>query len=186
VSLLLDVDGVINVLGDDELAPYRHVMATNHDNRTFTLRIGHECSEWLALLAERFEIVWATSWRNANEAISPLVGLPTDLRQVWFPRGWNDVPLDLCAKTPWVRRFATDNGITTLAWIDDSAGHADADALVRDWSGVTATRPWQEVVTVTPPLDAAFVVTTDPSTGLTRTHVDTLLDWQAGIIGRPS
>ena len=81
--LLLDVDGVLN--------PY--------------------AAPWLAELAARFRIVWATAWQaEANRLLAPLLALP-ELPVIRFPVV-ADQPID---KLPAVIGFAGDEPKRALA-----------------------------------------------------------------------
>jgi hypothetical protein len=188
IPLLMDVDGCINVLG----AGAREILPPSLGGRglephdavaengfPYRLHIDPACREWLRDLANEFELVWATTWRNANEVISPLLGLPTDLRQVWFPREWFDVPWDLCRKTPFVRRWAAENGVTELAWFDDEITDSDEFALERDWSRIAPVRGWHQHFTDTPPLQRALCLTLDGGVGLRPEGIDLIRQWGA-------
>ena len=183
--LLLDVDGVINVYQgrDDVFPPFAIEVysAVSHLGSVFTLWLRPELREWFASLSERFTIVWATDWLNANEAISPLLGLPGDLDAVPFPEQWLDVPFWFCRKTPHVRRWASTVGVRRFAWIDDTLTEADAETLAWDtdpkWA--TSSRAWQLEIAETSPVrpEDVLLLPTDPSVGITADDVDRLLDF---------
>lgn len=182
--LLLDVDGVINRLfvGVDEILDEGLVAhdATADDGQTYRLHVDPALGDWLSSLTSMFEFVWCTTWRNANEAISPILGLPQDLRQVPLPRHWTDVPLNLHRKTGPVRRWAAENGLRRLAWIDDEfIGDADADALLDDWSDAVMHSKWQRDFIETPPLEDVLLLRCKPSLGITPSHIDILHEWGA-------
>jgi hypothetical protein len=107
--LLLDVDGVLLV------GPSVDDLDVDADREP---RIPPEAPEWLADLAEEFELCWATTWEEmANAVLAPRLGLPP-LPAVHFD-------LDTRARTvklPSVIAFA---GERPLAWIDDDL-HEDA------------------------------------------------------------
>jgi hypothetical protein len=175
VPLLLDVDGVINVFGagvpeilDRGLAACD---ATAHDGRTYRLHVAPETPGLIVELAESFEIVWCTTWRNANDVIAPLLGLPGDLRQVRFPTQWHDVAFGLCRKTPLVLDWAQEHGVRRLAWLDDEISEFDSDAVR---NGLQSSRG----SLTTKPLDDVLLVPCDPGIGLTRDHVDRLRAWE--------
>ncbi|MBA2953774.1 hypothetical protein GON03_05555 [Nocardioides sp. MAH-18] len=175
VPLLLDVDGVVNVFGAgvDELRDrgFAAYDATSHDGYTYRLHVAPETPGLIAELAESFEIVWCTTWRNANDVIAPLLGLPGDLRQVWFPSQWLDVPFGLCRKTPMVAEWAREHGIRRLAWLDDEISESDTDALSNGWQ---SNRGWLTIE----PLDDVLLLQCDPGVGLTREHTDRLRVWE--------
>lgn len=181
IPLLLDVDGVVNVLGAGAVDILHRGLdphdAVGPDGRAYRLLIAPGTPTLLARLADRFELVWATTWRNANEVIAPLLGLPSDLGQVWFPSSWEDGSWSLCRKTPWVRRWAAERGVELLAWIDDEIGPADVTGLCADLSDVPVTGGWRRVMAGTPPLGEVLVVNTEPTIGITEEHVARLLAW---------
>lgn len=183
VPLLLDVDGVINVYTGPPVTPCFEVerhFATDHHGHTYELWIRPDTPSWIGELAERFEIVWCTTWRNANQAIAPLLRLPPAQRQVWFPAQWTDVPFWFCRKTPFVRRWAADQGIQRLAWIDDEITELDAEALAEPWlPGRKPAKRWEHHIAGSPAIPAQdqLLITTDPTVGLSRHLVDKLLGW---------
>jgi hypothetical protein len=77
-----------------------------------------------------------TTWKNANDAIAPLVGLPTGLRRVPIPGSWSHVTLHegWSAKVPYIRWWAAEHGILRLAWVDDEVELTDARVLMTDYS----------------------------------------------------
>jgi hypothetical protein len=151
--LLLDVDGV---LCPTEAAPgYTSV------------RIQAGCSLWvseanrarLALLAEAFELVWATSWEErANNQIGPLHGL-APLSLISFPGGFTRPGWNWKLRT--VRRVTDEQ--RPLAWLDDELDFVDVTA----WA---ASRPAPTLLIS--PLEAV---------GLTDAHVDELLRFAAAL-----
>ncbi len=138
--------------------------------------------EWLRAVSEVVTLVWCTTWwRVANEQIAPRVGLPTDLPAVWLPRHLLDTPQGYSAKTPLVRRWAAENQVTRLAWLDDNvADHADRIALTLPAS----TRDSR--LTGVAPLADALVVTVDPDQGLTEPHLDRVRRWAQRRTGGPA
>ena len=80
--LALDVDGPINTFGTQDENDVYECWAGD-----IPLTIPHAIPEYLRALNKRFQIVWYTSWkRTANQKISPLVGLPTNLPVIDFDR----------------------------------------------------------------------------------------------------
>jgi hypothetical protein len=150
--LLLDVDGVLLVVrsswgeGDDDgldldvdLEPTLHP----------------EAAEWLAELAEAFELVWATTWEEmANRVIAPALGLPA-LPAIAFDMD-RRVPT---AKLPSVIAWVGDR---PCAWIDDDLRH-DADT----WAAGRAV--------------PTLLVHVDMTEGMERRHVDRLLAFAAEL-----
>src|SRR5580704_12997664 len=71
--LLLDVDGVLN--------PFRAAPAPNgyqqYELAGYRVFLAERHGKWLRQLADRVEMVWATTWcDDANELIGPILGLP--------------------------------------------------------------------------------------------------------------
>ncbi|MFE9426855.1 HAD domain-containing protein [Kitasatospora sp. NPDC006697] len=117
--LYLDVDGVLNpvqpVPVDDfaahELAGYRVWLSARH-------------GEWLAELAEVYEICWATTWQDeANRLIAPLLGLgPLPVvRVVGYRRQPGDPRIrlmELISGAKWAPLLRYAEG-RPFAWVDD-------------------------------------------------------------------
>lgn len=180
-ALLLDVDGVLNVLSRSSLlavlldrdpgdvsSPERvseHRVAAD-DGTVYTLRLRPEYGGWLRALRDTYELVWATTWgRIANERISPLLGLPDDLDVVPMPDAWgaqHEAGPEVCRKVPWIREWADRRGVEVLAWIDDETEDGDRHALTEGTS-----------------VRAALPLRADPFTGLDRDHLEALSAWAA-------
>ncbi|GGY15819.1 HAD domain-containing protein [Streptomyces xanthochromogenes] len=76
----------------------------------------------LLALADRFELVWATTWEaDANEWIGPLLGLP-QLPVVTWPTLRETSPDGTFWKTPCLVKYAAGR---PFAWVDDDIGPAD-------------------------------------------------------------
>ena len=150
--LLLDVDGVLLVVrsswaeGDaDDIDLDLDLEPTLHP----------EAAEWLAELAEVFELVWATTWEDlANRVIAPALGLPP-LPAIEFDMD-RRVPT---AKLPSVIAWVGDR---PCAWIDDDLQH-DADT----WAAGRAV--------------PTLLVHVDMTEGMERRHVDRLLAFAAEL-----
>jgi hypothetical protein len=124
--LYLDVDGVLNVLGgggDWEDFELHHV----------TVNVGATYSLWLSRSMGRLlrdlgiEIRWATTWADeANEKISPLVDLPTDLTVTCRPSlSWS--------RFKWAAIEAeVEKERRPFVWIDDEAIPSQTE--VREWA----------------------------------------------------
>lgn len=176
--LLLDVDGVVNCLAvgsfdqaDRGLTAHE---AIGPDGRAYEILIDPATPDRIARLAEAFEIVWCTTWQQAaNAEIAPLIHLPSDREVIWLPTDWADVPLHVSRKTFHLLRWANENHVSRLAWIDDEIAPRDKAALTepdnscRQSAGLTA-------------LDEVCIVRTNPRIGLTDRHVDRLLAWAEG------
>lgn len=140
----------------------------DHEGVVYTLHINPVHGEWLTGLSDLYELTWCTTWwRVANDRIAPLVGLP-DLPALELPDAWPNVPRDISAKTPHVRRYAQGRA---LAWIDDDIDDRDAEALTRlkpdDRSPLAGT---QRCV-------SALTLNVDPDVGLTEGHIERLRSW---------
>lgn len=158
--LLLDVDGVLNVVARSHDPSWRLVWRHGPDGVVRRLCVHLKHAHWLSELAATYELVWCTTWGSvANEQLAGLWGLPP-LEAVLLPTTWENVPLRISSKTPYVAAWAAGR---RLAWVDD-----DITAL----DGVWLTDPAREV-----PVVDALTLGVNPSIGLTRRHVDELLDW---------
>ncbi len=142
--LLLDIDGVILTLGGTR--PGIVEMVVDGVGRTLPAAVRDQ----LHLLARTFQLVWATSWeREANEVISPLLGLP---ELPWIPF---DSPFEPGEhhKVRDIERFVRDR---PFAWVDD-----ELDGGCAGWAR-SLSQP-------------ALLVTADPRVGITETHTQELL-----------
>jgi HAD domain in Swiss Army Knife RNA repair proteins len=147
--LLLDVDGVLNPFAAPACPPgyTEHAFFPGEDPVRLCLAHGR----WLAELAARFEIVWATAWgAEANRFLAPLLGL-APLPVIGFPT----VPFHPRDKVPAVISYAGDR---PLVWLDD--------ALQPEAHAWAAQR---HVPTL--------LIGVDPAEGLTRPVVERSLQW---------
>jgi hypothetical protein len=172
--LFLDVDGVLNqrvessyheYLVTVEVAKLPDSPFIKHFSDEFvdmTLRFDARYPDWLAELAEHFELVWATTWENAaNEYLSGPLGLgrlPV-VEHSKEPARFSYVKNGQAALWKWdsIVPFA---GERALAFIDDNAG-----SLAR----------WENPRGEIPTLILA------PEWGLTREHVDELIAFAIGL-----
>lgn len=106
-------------------------------------------------LAGRYELVWATTWRDeANVWIGPRLGLPR-LPYVDWPSMCGRAPAGTSWKTPHVVAYAAGR---PFAWVDDEIGAPD-----REWvRGQGAV---------------ALLLRIDPWTGLLPADFETLAAW---------
>ena len=154
--LCLDVDGVLCPFIDP--GGYREVPTGDGDH----VLVSPENTTRLRLLANRFQLVWATAWEDrANQTISPLHGIG-DLPVIRCDIALlDDVALLLDGqppewpgyhdwKLPWIQRYV---GARKYAWIDDEISDR---ALARNTAENCFIRP-------------------NPSVGLTDAHVQQLL-----------
>jgi HAD domain in Swiss Army Knife RNA repair proteins len=149
--LFVDVDGVISLFG---FPPGPQPPGAFHSIDGILHCIGHEAGARLARLANRFELVWATGWEEkANEYLPFLLGMAAELPVLTFDGRavFGTAHWKLEAIDTYARGRAA-------AWIDDAL-----DERCRTW----AER--REAPTL--------LVETEPATGITEEHVETLLRW---------
>jgi Swiss Army Knife RNA repair-like protein len=147
--LLLDVDGVLNPFAAPGCPPgyTEHHFFPGEE----PVRLSRAHGPWLAELATRFQIVWATAWgADANQLLAPLLQLP-ELPVIPFP----PVPFHPRDKLPAITRYA---GHRPLAWIDDAL-----PPEAHTW-GASRRTP-------------TLLISTDPAEGLTRPAIDQALQW---------
>jgi hypothetical protein len=151
--LLLDVDGVLNPYGADCPAGFvEHALFPDGDE---PVRLCAAHGEWIAELAGRYDVVWATGWgEEANRLLGPLLRLPR-FPVVAFPA----VPFPPEAKVPAIDRLVGDR---PAVWIDDLLGPA-----ARDWAANRAA--------------PTLLLPADPAVGLTREIVDRAWDWAVSV-----
>lgn len=152
--LLLDVDGVLCVLGRGP----RGERCVEGVVGEMPVRISKETPARLAHLAEHFRLVWATAWEHgANEHLAPLLGLPP-LPTILFE---DDDPLEPGEnyKATAVAAFVGD---VPCAWVDDVLSHAD-----HEWA---RARP-----------APTLLLETDPRTGLTEDDAEELITWARAL-----
>ena len=147
--LFVDVDGVISLYGfpEDEPAP-----GTFHDVDGMEHCIGRSAGERLGRLAPRFELVWATGWKEkANRYLPRLLRLEaSELPSLTFrnpPRVEADWKLEA------IDEYAGDR---PAAWIDD--------ALTERCERWARERP-----------APTLLIRSEPATGISEEHVERLL-----------
>ncbi|MGW2839948.1 hypothetical protein ACWCWD_19400 [Streptomyces sp. NPDC001493] len=163
--LLIDIDGPLN--------PYMALAGARNPEGYRRLRMrptGWEMGQGLPVLlnpahggellalADRYELVWATTWKDeANEWVGPPLGLPP-LPFVDWPVVGGTAGDGVFWKTPHVVAYAAGR---PFAWIDDEVGEPD-----RAW--VAAHHP-----------GPALLRRIDPAVGLERPDFDALAAWAA-------
>ncbi|PVE10903.1 HAD domain-containing protein [Streptomyces scopuliridis] len=165
--LLIDVDGPLNpyLALAAEGAPegyVRHWMRPSGwpADQPLPVLLNPEHGVELLALADRYELVWATTWENdANEWIAPVLGLP-ELPYVEWSGPERRAPLGTFWKTPYVLEYAAGR---PFAWVDDEITSYD-----RAWTDQRH-------------LAAALLMRIDPRIGLTRPDFDTLAEWAAAL-----
>ncbi|MFJ2559969.1 MULTISPECIES: HAD domain-containing protein [unclassified Streptomyces] len=165
--LLIDVDGPLNPY--DALADARPPRGyTRHVMRpaawpypqplSVLLNPGHGAE--LLALADRYELVWATTWEgDANEWIGPRLGLP-ELPYIGWPETHGKAPRGTFWKTRYVLEYAAGR---PFAWIDDEITSYDREWVEREH------------------LAAALLLRVDPGIGLTRPDFDALARWATAL-----
>jgi hypothetical protein len=136
--MLLDVDGPLNPYAAKankrpEGYTVHRMTPTGWEDNPLHVWLNHSMGAQLKSLG--YEIIWATTWaEDANEWISPNVGLPTDLECIeWGPHGAEiEQPglRKLYWKTPqiaaWMHEHYPDR---PFIWVDDEAFKKDEKYL---------------------------------------------------------
>jgi hypothetical protein len=149
---MLDVDGVLNPFPDCPDG-YREYDLFPDDDEPVRLAPVH--GDWLRELAQVYEVVWASGWgQDANRVLSPFFGLP-ELPLVAFPA----VPFEPRVKVPAIAAFVSDR---PTAWVDDLL---TPEAI--EWAESRR--------------EPTLLLGVDSATGLTRAHVDELLEWAGDL-----
>ena len=182
-TLFLDVDGVINAFQhhwtDDLKVKNLYVVA--HTGEEYLLKIPESVPEYLNELKKVYTIVWATTWQNANSAISPLVGLPKNLSKIIFPNYWTDISFDFGRKIPYIRHYAFTHGIKNLVWLDDDISRKDEKAFRKDWNTKSeySKGSWRDLMVQSNGIevDNLKFLQTNPRTGITKENLEELLDF---------
>lgn len=162
--LLIDIDGPLN--------PYaaltrrrvpegytRHRMRptgwTSGPALPVLLNPGH--GEELLALAGRYELIWATTWKDeANEWIGPHLGLPA-LPYIDWPEMHGSAPDGTYWKTRYVVEYAAGR---PFAWVDDEITDRDRAWVAEHGAG-----------------GESLLLHIDPRVGLERADFDTLAAW---------
>lgn len=168
--LLIDIDGPLNpyaALSRHEPPPgyTRHrVRPTGWTaGPALPVLLDPAHGERLLALAGRYELVWATTWKDeANEWIGPRIGLPR-LPFVDWPQMHGPAPEGTYWKTQYVVAYTAGR---PFAWVDDEITDRD-----REW--VAAQRPAGD----------SLLRWIDPAVGLERTDFDALAAWADGREG---
>ena len=162
--LFLDVDGPLIPFGESPLRypdgypAYQagHELKTASNPLLTRIDPGHGPR----LMALRCELVWATTWMNdANECISPRIGLP-HLRAVIWPEPSETDDQDERDGLHWkTRTLVAWAAGRSFAWVDDEITNPD-----RTW--VSAHHR-----------EHALLHRVDPREGLTAADYETLAEW---------
>ncbi|MFF0448668.1 HAD domain-containing protein [Streptomyces sp. NPDC004609] len=164
--LLIDVDGPLNPYGArPERRPqgcvtYRMRPAGWTDRRPLRVWLNPAHGRELLALADRYELVWATTWEaEANIWIGPPLGLP-ELPYIAWPAVRGAAPRGTFWKTRHILRYAAGR---PFAWVDDEIAEPDREFVDREH------------------LSAALLLRVDPRIGLTRPDFDALAEWAAAL-----
>ncbi|MFD9287828.1 hypothetical protein ACFWBV_05840 [Streptomyces sp. NPDC060030] len=161
--LMIDIDGPLNpyaaLARSAPPAGYRiHPMRPTGWKEGTPLPVllspGH--GDELLALAARYELVWATTWKDeANEWVGPRLGLPP-LPYIDWP-AMHGVTAD---GTYWKTRYVVDYADgRPFAWVDDEISGPDTDYVAAHHPG------------------RALLRRIDPWVGLLREDFDALADW---------
>ncbi|MFC8227976.1 HAD domain-containing protein [Streptomyces sp. NPDC057287] len=161
--LLIDIDGPLNPYAalSRRRTPQgyeRHRMRpTGWDSGPpLPVLLNPDHGDELLTLTDRYELVWATTWKNeANEWIAPHLGLPP-LPYIDWPDMHGVTGDGTYWKTHHVVAYADGR---PFAWIDDEVTDLDT-------AWVAAHHPGR-----------ALLRQIDPRVGLVRTDFDALADW---------
>lgn len=134
--LFIDVDGVLN----NRAAPGRYSILG------YTVRLNSEDGRRLLELQDKYELVWATTWKDlANVHIAPKIGLPELPWIEWsvdYPT-YRNYPSNVMVKTEEVIKYADGR---PFVWLDDDLDLQDRELikknnglpiLVSDKTGIT-------------------------------------------------
>jgi hypothetical protein len=154
--LLIDIDGVISLFGFDHGLPPPGRFVSVDGVVHF---LSERAAEQLILLGQDFDLAWCSGWEEkADEHLPQALGLPAGLPHLSFADGsdqpgrhWKLDAIDAFAGTE-----------RPLAWVDDAH-----DESCRDWAAGRAA--------------PTLLITTDPATGLTTTHADSLTAWAQAL-----
>ncbi|MGW1279763.1 hypothetical protein ACWD4V_22825 [Streptomyces tsukubensis] len=164
--LLIDVDGPLNPYGaKPERRPAGY---TTHRMRPEGWREKKPLRVWLnpghggelLLLADRFELVWATTWKGeANRWLAPPLGLP-ELPYIDWPVMHGRSPRGTFWKTRYVLDYAAGR---PFAWVDDEITELDREFVEQKH------------------LAAALLLRIDHRIGLTGPDFVALEEWAAAL-----
>lgn len=170
--LLIDVDGVLNPLGEPLERPgFTAHEITDEYGKTFLVRLNPEHGEWLLSLTDVYDLAWATTWWEVvDERIAPLVGLPSGLPKVPLPRPTREWKERCAYKTPHVRRW--DDG-RPLAWLDDQFLWRDNDYDVL----TCGEDKWTRLTKGSPAVEDALLLDVNELHGLQPQQIEQARVW---------
>ncbi|MGW6459224.1 HAD domain-containing protein [Streptomyces sp. NPDC055078] len=164
--LLMDIDGPLNPYGakperrPDGFMTHRMRPSGWTDRKPLRVWLNPGHGEELLTLADRFELVWATTWKGeANTWVGPPLGLP-ELPYIDWPEMHGRAPRGTFWKTQYILRYAAGR---PFAWFDDEITGLDREYVEREH------------------LAAALLLRVDHRIGLTRPDFDALARWAAAL-----
>ncbi|WP_329114553.1 HAD domain-containing protein [Streptomyces sp. NBC_01465] len=167
--LLIDVDGPLNPYAaqrerrPEGYSTHRMSPVGWTGARPLRVWLNHGHGAELLALAERYELVWATTWKGeANEWIGPHLGLP-ELPFIDWPQMHGRAPEGTFWKTQYILEYAAGR---PFAWIDD-------DITDRDRAWVARHHPAD-----------TLLLRINEGIGLTRADFDALAEWAGPCAGR--
>lgn len=138
------------------------------ESQIFVITWRKDLPAMVEQLSEKFSLAWATTWEEAaNEYLSPLMGLPTDLPYISFENMRPDLHTRLYAKTPSVIEWCAGE---PFLWLDDQVGRADQEAIEEMWERLNPGVPCKQV--------AQYI---DRRVGITWNTVKLAMAWAEGI-----
>lgn len=161
--LLIDVDGVLNVLSRHPKPRIYNEHVVTIGTYDFPIRFRKELSDWIFTLVEHYVPVWCTMWDDeANEHLAPLLGLP-DFPVIPCNESGTRLALGgpvspLHHKVPSIEEHV---GNRAFAWVDDEIGRHD-----EAWGA-------RRTVEVAP----TYLLRIDQRMGLLEHHVNKLVTW---------
>jgi HAD domain in Swiss Army Knife RNA repair proteins len=163
--LMVDIDGVLSLFG----VPHRDsptgrpvVEGTLHSIDGTPHFLSSTAAAHLLSLAQLFDLVWASGWEErANEHLPHLLGVPTGLPHLRFPRMTGSPPARANAhwKLDAIDAYAVGR---PLAWIDDALN--------------PACHAWARARTA-----PTLLVQTEPQQGLTQREAELLAGWARAL-----
>lgn len=154
--LFVDIDGVLNTFGGPCPDEYEEHDLFPEDDEP--VRINPNSAGWLAELSLEFDLVWGSGWTAKDREVLPRVlELPPFAGAAKMP----PIPFDPSEKVAVIADYV---GSRACAWIDDL--HTPRGIA---WA---AER-----------VQPTLLVHADSAIGMTREHVDLLLDWAGSLTG---
>ncbi|MEU1349891.1 HAD domain-containing protein [Streptomyces sp. NPDC005776] len=165
--LLIDIDGPLNPYAalTRRRAPRgytRHRMRPTGwtEGPALPVLLNPEHGGELLALAGRYELIWATTWKDeANEWIGPRLGLPA-LPYIDWPQMHGSPPDGTYWKTRYIVEYAAGR---PFAWIDDEITERDRAWVAEHGAG-----------------RESLLLPIDPRVGLERADFDALAAWADG------